>query len=1318
MEILGCLGFVFVLGILAVPFVTLSLWRRVRELEYRVVELSRKVASAKFEGVSAENKTYEAVLRLQRSHKPIEPSSLQPIAPMNATIPPSKPESIEITEFEAAPIASADAIVADAQFVPPPLPVVTQAVETSVEPVHVVQQVHQENTAGPDLSETSRPDALLPSPPSDSIEEILAGKWLAYVGALAVMIGAGFGLKYAIDNQWLGPVGRVVLGIVVGWMSFAGGAFAMRKDYRFLGQSLTGAALGILYLSFYAAFDWYHILSYEWAFAGMVLTTAGGLAFAHAFDSQPTAVLGMIGGFITPAMLPPSSNSIWELFPYLLLLDVGVLCVSSLRRWTGLQVLVFLGTIITWIAWYVTFYTQELLFPTLGFLTVFFALFAALGVIHNIVQKRVAEAGDFFLILTTPVVYFAVLYWLTYEIWPYEQGYFALAMTAIYTVFAIAAGRLNPIGKSVTTALAGLAGTFLILAPPLSLTGHWVTVAWIAESVLLVELGLRFELASLKWTGLSLLAKVQFILMIYGIGTLADPVNFQTAFVRQTLHLSAPHEERTLAWTDVFNNRSYSYFVDILGFCILAWEFRRRSKFEVADDKYGPSQNDLELWLTAGVPIVGLLLGLLEVFVWGMLRNWHGSTILSVCSIWTSLVVVATVAWSVRVGPRAVERVAWTFFVLMVSFLGITAIWTIQAIDSKVEIAKVTSSFWLINPRGIGFLSALISLMLTAVIYQVERLSQENQRDLAAEPKSTGISIDVLFGCMAYWLGLAMVLLETYVWGMGHSWNPGTIVFAFSLWTGLFAIGLVNWQTRLSRALDKAAADFPGAVPGIAQEPSAMIVSVFLILGVLLVVNSAITLTGIQSRNNVTWDSIQSEWWLLNPRGIGFAFSCAVSAISAWLIERDRRLNQTGLSLLLGSASYVAGLAAVLLETFVWGTSHEWLPGTILSVLAMWTAAFGAGLILWRVRLGSESLDTLVESNFALLGLFLLLISFGTFNHPTWLRHNAQPPLDELWMLNPRGLGFLMSIAAAGFAATLYRGLARDLSNQGSYESKGTNRSAILFGLSAFFSGLIFVLLETAVWGIPREWMFGTLLSTSAMWTSMFAAGLAIWAASSRDRHLDHYVIGVYLLLGGFVVLAGIIPFNRNLEFYGDLKHSVEYEWWFLNPRAMGFLMGIAATGLAAAMYRRVELALPRNITSAVTSAGVMTLSEVLGVSAYLGGFALVTTEAFAQGTTRQWLTGTSLAVTIAWTLYATGTLVAGIYWRTATVRILSLLLFVLTIGKVFLVDIWHLETVIRVFAFLSLGVALILVSFLYRRFRDRIREWVLPTTASTDATM
>jgi uncharacterized membrane protein len=122
-----------------------------------------------------------------------------------------------------------------------------------------------------------------------------------------------------------------------------------------------------------------------------------------------------------------------------------------------------------------------------------------------------------------------------------------------------------------------------------------------------------------------------------------------------------------------------------------------------------------------------------------------------------------------------------------------------------------------------------------------------------------------------------------------------------------------------------------------------------------------------------------------------------------------------------------------------------------------------------------------------------------------------------------------------------------------------------------------------------------------------------------------------------------------------------------------------------------------------------ISIASAMGAASLITGFALVTIETYAQGVIRGWETATSLAITGVWTAYALATLAAGIYLRSTALRVLALAFILLTTGKVFLYDVWHLEPAIRTVAFTLLGAALLAVSYLYRRYRDRIRAWIAP---------
>lgn len=57
--------------------------------------------------------------------------------------------------------------------------------------------------------------------------------------------------------------------------------------------------------------------------------------------------------------------------------------------------------------------------------------------------------------------------------------------------------------------------------------------------------------------------------------------------------------------------------------------------------------------------------------------------------------------------------------------------------------------------------------------------------------------------------------------------------------------------------------------------------------------------------------------------------------------------------------------------------------------------------------------------------------------------------------------------------------------------------------------------------------------------------------------------------------------------------------------------------------------------------------------------------------------------------------------------RWFSLLLLLLCVARLITVDVWTLDPLGRIFSFLGLGAALLLVSFLYARYREFIRRFL-----------
>ena len=81
------------------------------------------------------------------------------------------------------------------------------------------------------------------------------------------------------------------------------------------------------------------------------------------------------------------------------------------------------------------------------------------------------------------------------------------------------------------------------------------------------------------------------------------------------------------------------------------------------------------------------------------------------------------------------------------------------------------------------------------------------------------------------------------------------------------------------------------------------------------------------------------------------------------------------------------------------------------------------------------------------------------------------------------------------------------------------------------------------------------------------------------------------------------------------------------------------------------------------------------------------------------------LWLSILWGLYAMALIILGIWKKKKHLRVGAIGLFSLTLVKLFFYDIAHLNTLSKTIVFVSLGIILLLVSYLYNRFKNVIEE-------------
>lgn len=323
-----------------------------------------------------------------------------------------------------------------------------------------------------------------------SLEERIGGRWFAKIGMAVVILGLSFFLKYAFDNGWVNPTGKVLIGIFCGLIMLYLGERTIRR-YSLYGQILSGGGLAALYLSIYAAFNFYSLIGSLAAFGLMAVITGVAIALSLRYDAQSLIIVALLGGFATPYLVSSHVNNQVGLFSYIIILDLAVLFVSVFKNWRWLQLSGFLGTFILFQGWYAAFYSVDQLFSTLFFLTVFFIIYSLSALFYNLIRKEGSTGYEQLLAMFSGLAYFGACYGLLNADFHDLLAVLTVVLAVYYLLWAYLAKELTPKDDSLYNFLAFLSISFVTIAIPLQFKAYTVTISWLVEATLLMFLGAK-----------------------------------------------------------------------------------------------------------------------------------------------------------------------------------------------------------------------------------------------------------------------------------------------------------------------------------------------------------------------------------------------------------------------------------------------------------------------------------------------------------------------------------------------------------------------------------------------------------------------------------------------------------------------------------------------------------------------------------------------------------------------------------------------------------------------------------------------------------
>jgi uncharacterized membrane protein len=203
--------------------------------------------------------------------------------------------------------------------------------------------------------------ATPPKPPTPPLEERL-GTYITRVGAAALVLGILYFFKYAVDNDWIGPMGRVAIGAAFGLVCL-GASEPLRQRARgpFVGV-VVGLGVAALMISSFAASALYDLVPHEVAFGAncVILLLATALAVRH--DAEAILVLALVAAVANPIVLSTGQDRPVALFSYLLSMTGVMTAVAVKRRFRFAAALALVGNLVLFAGWYERYFdTHDLL---------------------------------------------------------------------------------------------------------------------------------------------------------------------------------------------------------------------------------------------------------------------------------------------------------------------------------------------------------------------------------------------------------------------------------------------------------------------------------------------------------------------------------------------------------------------------------------------------------------------------------------------------------------------------------------------------------------------------------------------------------------------------------------------------------------------------------------------------------------------------------------------------------------------------------------------------------------------------------------------
>lgn len=282
---------------------------------------------------------------------------------------------------------------------PPPVPAVSVIAEKMVA---ARAQAPVSSSIPPTKSEREREPAPTAPPPTVALprlpkpfesapinwEQFMGVKLFAWAGGFVLFLALIFFLRYAFEHRLISPPMQVAGEYALAFGLLVGGLWLRDKNYAVLSQTLCATGVVALYAVTFAARTYYQLFGVPVTFGAMSVVTLVAFLLAVRREAIVVAVLGLVGGYLTPLLVWTGQDNPVGLFGYAAVLDVGLLAMATRKRWWFLVPMAVAGTVLLQVHWTATSFGPAKFPVAMTVLLGFEALFVAGCIVYHRWQEN------------------------------------------------------------------------------------------------------------------------------------------------------------------------------------------------------------------------------------------------------------------------------------------------------------------------------------------------------------------------------------------------------------------------------------------------------------------------------------------------------------------------------------------------------------------------------------------------------------------------------------------------------------------------------------------------------------------------------------------------------------------------------------------------------------------------------------------------------------------------------------------------------------------------------------------------------------------